>query len=138
MFIDSIQVLEPTEIQISSTITDVSCYNAMDGVVMLNVSGGSPSYLYGIDSGPYTSFPVYNNLDKVLYEFTILDANNCQDFVSVIIEQSDSLFFSSTNIVDVIVLAIQMGCFSAGYGGHLPYLYGIDLLANSQLERFQI
>ena len=54
VFVDSIQVIEPTEIQISSTITDVSCYNNMDGFVMLNVSGGSPSYLYSLDSGPYT------------------------------------------------------------------------------------
>ena len=55
----------------------------MDGIVMLNVSGGSPSYLYSLDAGPFQSFPVYNNLDAGLYEFTVLDANNCQDSVSV-------------------------------------------------------
>ena len=50
---DSIQVIEPTEIQISSTTIDVSCHNNMDGFVMLNVSGGAPSYLYSLDAGPY-------------------------------------------------------------------------------------
>ena len=53
VFVDSIQVIEPTEIQISSTTIDVSCYNNMDGFVMLNVSGGAPSYLYSLDAGPY-------------------------------------------------------------------------------------
>ena len=127
IFVDSIQVIEPTEIQISSTTIDVSCYNNMDGFVMLNVSGGTPSYLYSLDAGPYQSSAVYNNLDTGIHEFNVLDANNCQNSVSVVIEQPDSIFFSNINIVDVQCFGDTNGSVSVqAFGGLLPYLYSID------------
>ena len=128
VFVDSIQVIEPTEMQISSTITDISCYNAMDGFVIFNVSGGTPNYLYSIDAGPYLSSPVYNDLDVGTYEFTVLDANNCQDSVSIIVEQPDSLFFSYTNIVDAYCFGDSNGIVSVqADGGVSPYFYSLNL-----------
>ena len=137
VFVDSIQVIEPTEIQISSTTIDVSCHNNMDGFVMLNVSGGAPSYLYSLDAGPYQSSAVYNNLDIGTYEFAVLDANNCQDSVSIIIEQPDSLFFSSTNIIDVNCFGDTNGIVSVeADGGLLPYIYSIDLGGQQSIGTF--
>ena len=137
VFVDSIQVIEPTEIQISSTTNDVSCHNNMDGIVVLNVSGGTPSYLYSLDAGPFLSSSVYNNLDTGSYEFTVLDANNCQDSVSVIIEQPDSLFFSSINIVDVHCYGDTNGFVSVqANGGILPYIYSIDLAGQQSIGTF--
>ena len=137
VFVDSIQVIEPTEIQINTTTTNVSCYNNMDGFVVLNVSGGAPSYLYSLNAGPFLSIPVYNNLDAGLYEITILDANNCQDSVSVIIEQPDSLFFSSINIVDVQCFGDTNGVVSVqANGGLSPYIYSIDLGGQQSIGTF--
>ena len=127
LFTDSIQVIEPAQIQISSTLTHVSCYNATDGLVNLNVNGGTPSYSFSLDAGPFLSSSSYNNLDVGSYDFTVLDANNCQDSISVTIEQPDSLFFSSTNIVDVQCFGDTNGFISVqANGGTPPFLYALD------------
>ena len=34
VFLDSIEIIEPSEIQTSSTITDLSCYNSSDGSII--------------------------------------------------------------------------------------------------------
>jgi len=67
----SFVVSEPDMIQVNENIQNVSCYNGSDGVVVLDVSGGTPLYSIGWNG--------YNpqSLSAGTYFYTILDGNNC-------------------------------------------------------------
>ena len=45
-------LIEPSELVMASTmINDVSCFGGMDGVIQVNVAGGTPSYTYEWNNG---------------------------------------------------------------------------------------
>jgi gliding motility-associated-like protein len=66
-----------------------SCYGYSDGTVLLNITGGAPSYDILWSSGDTTNF-----IDSLLagtYSAQITDANGCEALVNVIISQPQAL-----------------------------------------------
>jgi gliding motility-associated-like protein len=78
----SFDILEPTEITVTSNVTDITAYGADDGIINVAPSGGTPSssgYQYAW-TGPlnYTSNNgSINNLTNGLYNLVVTDANGC-------------------------------------------------------------
>lgn len=79
--VKSVEVEEP--LRLNSTVfsrQDVSCYGAEDGIVDVNVSGGTPPYSFVWSHGASTS--TLNNLSGGTYTLTVTDANGCSDSLS--------------------------------------------------------
>jgi gliding motility-associated-like protein len=85
-----VAVSEPASpLTVSYSATPASCYGYADGTVLLNITGGAPSYDILWSSGDTTNF-----IDSLLagtYSAQITDANGCDAVVNVIISQPQAL-----------------------------------------------
>lgn len=80
---------EPGPVITSTQSTEVTCYGGLDGSITVNVNGGTPVIHYSLNSGPFQSSNVFNNLYAGNYSITVQDANGCVATVNVVISQPD-------------------------------------------------
>ena len=73
------------EIDISLSVTDVSCFGYSDGNVTYSISGGIPPY--SIDWGGFDP----NNLPAGLYSVTVIDSIGCVGDATFIVSEPNSL-----------------------------------------------
>jgi gliding motility-associated-like protein len=76
---------QPTEVDITYTKTDVTCYGLTNGAIDVNVTGGKEPYQISW-SNLSNGFSL-SNLSADTYVATVTDANNCVKQVSIIIDQ---------------------------------------------------
>ena len=89
-------VNDPDLLTLSLTGTDISCYNASDGIAEVNiVNGGTLPYSYLWNNALTTS--LINGLIPGNYILTVSDANNCQANSSVILTQPTEIVVSTTS-----------------------------------------
>jgi gliding motility-associated-like protein len=72
---DSAVVAEPLSLSVSVTVNQISCFNANNGSISLNVSGGTPAYSFAWSNGANT--PTISGLSANNYTVTVTDAQNC-------------------------------------------------------------
>ncbi len=122
----SIFVSQPPPLEMTSTITDVYCYDNSDGSVEVSVSGGVPPYTYVWED----SAKKLNNSTETLrsvptgyYYVTATDNNQ--------ISVSDSFFVDQPNEIVAYIETVDAYCFDSlnGHaylsvsGGMPPYTY---------------
>jgi gliding motility-associated-like protein len=115
-------IINTTPISISSTITDVSCFNGANGLINLGISGGNPPYSFSWNTGS-----AQNMLDSAatgLYFVQVTDANNCNVSDSFYVNQplnaiSSSFILFPTSCFNSIDGAINIQT----NGGILPYQF---------------
>ncbi|NBU71702.1 MAG: hypothetical protein EBS53_09675, partial [Bacteroidetes bacterium] len=83
----STTITQPTPLQVSLQVTNVTCHNNNDGIIQITPSGSVPNYTVTWISGPNTgpcALPVtsiiagsssFNNLCPGVYVFSVTDAN---------------------------------------------------------------
>ncbi|MFH2096752.1 MAG: PKD domain-containing protein [Bacteroidota bacterium] len=76
---------EPTEIMVSLTPQDASCYNICDGTISVSAAGGSGTYTYDWSNG--MSGANISNLCGGTYSVTVTDNNGCYSSGSTIISE---------------------------------------------------
>ncbi len=72
----TIIITEPTELTVSTTLTNVSCAGAADGAAVAIASGGVPPYSYDFGAGPSAS-GTFSGITIGAYTLTVTDANGC-------------------------------------------------------------
>ena len=91
-----VTIVQPGEFTISATGTDVSCYGAGDGEIVVSASGGTGPYEYSIygDSDPdYQISGTFSGLGHDTYEVIARDANMClSNQILLEIDQPDQIF----------------------------------------------
>ncbi|MCW5907578.1 MAG: gliding motility-associated C-terminal domain-containing protein [Chitinophagales bacterium] len=97
--VDSVVLTQPAAaLNVVTSHTNVTCYNANNGSVTITVSGGTAPYTYqGNPIPPGTT--TLNNLPPATYSGTLTDANGCTASVSETITQPQpqSVTVNSTN-----------------------------------------
>lgn len=86
---DSITLIEPTAIQASSAVTDVTCFGDYDGTVDITVSGGTPGYTYSWPTGATTQD--INGLSGGYYQVLVTDTNGCEKTLGAIVFEPQPL-----------------------------------------------
>ncbi len=89
----SILLVEPAQLTVTTTKTNVTCYGGSDGALVTNVSGGTPFYAWLWSNGSTT--PNISGLTAGLYAVTITDLNGCTATTARNIAQPDSFNFSA-------------------------------------------
>ena len=90
---------EPTVLDLTSMVTNVSMMGALDGSIQLNAMGGTPPYEYSIDGGStWSASNTFSNLSATLYHCRVRDANSCVTTLDVTIN------FPSPILVDPNIL----------------------------------
>lgn len=98
----SITITEPPQLNINITNIDSTlCWYSCDGLASINVSGGTPNYLYSWNTNPSQTTNTANNLCPGNYNIVVTDINGCTSISSVLIEapQQQSSLISATPIL---------------------------------------
>ena len=87
LYSDTVTIIEQTNFNLDTTITNVNCYGANNGAIDLSVSGGTLPYTYDWIN-PITGYMYntqdLNNIPSGTYNCTITDANGCS-FPSLVV-----------------------------------------------------
>jgi len=122
----TVTLTQPTILKANISLTNVTCFNGINGEISTNGIGGIPPYRYKINSGSFTSSTIHSNLPAGVYNITVSDSNGCTFDTAVFISQPshiNSLLFISNN-----------SCFKGSdgsfkirsAGGTPPYKYALD------------
>ena len=104
---DTLIITEPTTLNTSSNLTNVSCFGGNDASITLYIAGGTIDYIVsafgytlplsgGLDSITSSNLPLPNGVPAGAYPFIVTDANGCSITDTVIITQPAVLAVSST------------------------------------------
>jgi gliding motility-associated-like protein len=84
---------------LAHTFTNATCGNN-NGVIMAGaVTGGSPTYSFNINNGPFSTNPTFSNLASGTYTIGVIDLNNCTFTKTVTILNTippSAILFSTT------------------------------------------
>ncbi len=123
----TVTVNGPTPLVFSSiTSTDIPCYLANNGTISVNVSGGTPPYSYNWTNsiGTYSSTSQnISNLPAETYFLTVTDANGCQIYTNVIINQPPPLTLNLSKTNETCYQYCDGTIQANVYGGQPPYTY---------------
>ena len=116
-FLDTIIINQPTEISVTETISNVSCYGFSDGSASLSISGGTPTYTE--DWG--TNNPL--SLSAGTYNYSITDGNSCIIYDSVTITEPSVLssIITPTDLTSCLIINGSIDL--TVIGGTLPYTF---------------
>jgi hypothetical protein len=110
----------------SVTKTNLSCFNAQNGVLAITATGGKAPYTFNIDNGSYSSSGTFNNLTAKLYQIKIKDKNECIKTFYEGLLQPPSLQYSSTK-TDISCHNMDDGSITINAtGGTPPYTYQVE------------
>lgn len=94
--VDSIQVIEPTPVTSTISMTMVSCSGGNDGTVTVVPTGGSPNYTYSWNTNPVQTTQTATMLPAGTYIVTITDANMCTAFDTIVVTEQPTIILSNT------------------------------------------
>lgn len=112
---------EPELLVIDYTYNVVSCAGGSDANILVDITGGNPSYTTTWSNG-VTSEDLLNTIAGV-YELIVVDQKNCTDSITVDIQQPDSIKVSFS-IDEVTCIDQHNGvAYASPYGGNGGYYY---------------
>lgn len=119
---DTAFILEPSELVLSMSKTNVDCFGANNGTVTANVSGGTPTYSYNWSTTDMTS--TVNSLGSGWYYVTATDLNSCQVEDSVLVAAPAQQLAVLMSKIDISCNGANDGqAFATIQGGIPPYTY---------------
>ncbi|CAM1362359.1 putative Contig_15, whole genome shotgun sequence [Tenacibaculum sediminilitoris] len=111
-------VVQPEVLGVTGDVSNVTCSGNNDGVISLNVEGGTPPYSYSWSSGETTA---EITVAVGSYFVLVTDANGCQTTGSFTVEKASSLTITET-VKDVICYNSCTGEINLSIdGGIAPY-----------------
>ena len=103
---------------------DESCWNANDGALTVQASGGSPAYSYVWGTTPAQNGASATNLAPGSYPVTVTDANGCTATGSYTVNAATYLGIQLNSINNVTCFGKSDGSvYASGVGGAAPYTY---------------
>ena len=121
----SVTLTQPTQLNITlSSSTDASCNGVFDGALTVAGSGGTPTYQYSLNGGPFQPGGAFTNLAAGSYTVTVKDAEDCTNSLAVTINNSYTVTAVISNPVNVSCPGLQDGGYTiSASGGVSPYNY---------------
>ncbi len=118
-----IAITEPPPLVVDTIYADsVLCYGDTNGTAFINVSGGSPSYVYqwDVNTGAQMSTQAVN-LFQGVYQVSVTDTNGCMIDTSIAVDQPDSISLSGSQS-NVLCFGDSTGqAWILPSGGSIPY-----------------
>ena len=119
--VDSIEITQPAQLQITGQTTDATCGDIQNGTVSTQVTGGVGNYDYTWDNGSQTAD--LTNLSAGQYILEIEDENGCKTSETFTVATPDSLL-AELEPTDVKCFGLATGSITANVsGGTAPLGY---------------
>lgn len=117
----NILITQPTEIVINEFLTNISCFGANNGNIIVNPTGGTIPYSYLWSNGNITNS--VSGLMSDIYHVTVNDLLNCENRSSIVVTQP--LAITTSNItINVKCKGQATGSVNLTVnGGTAPYSY---------------
>lgn len=120
--IDSIFIAQPTDLALSQTTQNVSCFGGADGCINITATGGTPAYQYVWSNG--SAVAQNCNLVANTYSVTVYDARQCADSLVNIPVTEPTLLTVNPVVTPVSCPGFSDGSFTANAAGGTPaYTY---------------
>ena len=116
----SAEISEPEVLQLSAEFNNVNCYNGNDGLIDLNVSGGTLPYSFTWSNGAITED--LSGLSAGPYDVVVSDFNGCEISYNTTITQPDSLMIAAT-VIDANCGTANGTILVQVTGGNAPYQF---------------
>lgn len=116
---------------------DPNCSNSNDGYILVEAEGGSPSYSYSIDGGPFTENGLFTDLPGGSHSVEVFDTDGLSTSVTVFLNTPFPLVGSAeitaanpcpNQSIAEITLAVS--------GGTNPYFFSLNMGSNQQTPSF--
>jgi gliding motility-associated-like protein/uncharacterized repeat protein (TIGR01451 family) len=118
----STTLTQPTEVQLSETHQNISCFNGNNGAITLTVAGGTGPFTYSWNNGATSQNLI--NLPIGTYHVTATDANGCTDTLTVTLSQPNAPLNSSDTHTNILCKGFSTGAIDLSVtGGTAPYTY---------------
>ncbi len=101
---------------------EISCYNACDGILTVNVNGGTAPYIYNWNDPLSQTNQQINNICSGNYIITVTDIYNCYATDTIQLNQPDSFSINTSTINADCNTPNGQACVYVS-GGTPPYLY---------------
>jgi hypothetical protein len=124
--IDDFTITEPQLLDVTATITDVTCNGGNDGTATAIALGGTAPYSYFWSTIPAQVTPTAIGLSAGNYEVIITDINGCNDSITVLITQPLNAISATSSVTNVLCFGGQDGTttvFPAGGVGSYTYIW---------------
>ena len=118
----NIDVLSPTPLSISTTYNPLLCYDASNGEVFIEVSGGTPDYSYFLNNVEYPD-SIVSNLAPGNYLVFVSDSNNCSVETEINFEVLEPIQITFDVLPASDSLSLDGVAISSVSGGLAPYFY---------------
>lgn len=115
----SIQISEPNPIDLTVDFVVENCDGADNGIVSVTVTGGTAPYAFRWDDAGGTTSPTATGLAPGNYNVTVIDANGCTGFATVVI--------TATVKITLTLAGEDVKCFGANDGNVITTLEGATL-----------
>ncbi len=116
----TVTILEPVSMAITSAFTNVTCNAACDGTANVTVTGGSLPYSYAWSNGQTTA--ALSGLCAGAYTCVVTDANGCSVTATVTVTQPQALLVDAMPPVTICVgQSTTLTAFAVG--GTSPYTF---------------
>jgi len=113
-------VEEPTELTASTDFTALSCDGTPDGTATVTGLGGTEPYTYIWDGGQTTQTAI--NLDAILYNVTVVDAQGCEAVSEVTLTEPVEVVIEGIDPTNVTCFGGEDGAATVVYsGGTAPF-----------------
>ncbi len=97
-----VTVGQPTDLVLSTSITNVACNGGNTGAVDLTVTGGSPAYTYDWSNIPGNNNPQdISNLVAGTYTVTVTDSHGCTKVIEAVVSESTTIV-ATTDVTNVL------------------------------------
>ncbi|WKW47581.1 choice-of-anchor L domain-containing protein [Myroides sp. JBRI-B21084] len=118
---EQITITEPTSLNATLTVKNVTCFNTANGEITANVSGGTAPYTFNWSNGKTSQ----NNTDLIPGDYTviIIDAKGCSITKTATITQPQVLQLTYTQTKAGCNGALANSVIVTPTGGVLPYTY---------------
>ncbi|WP_367391622.1 cadherin-like domain-containing protein [Lewinella sp. LCG006] len=105
----SVTVAVNTLVVSATLVNDITCNNANDGSLQVNVSGGTPGFLYSLDGGTYQSSPIFNGLAAGGYTVTVLDSEGFTQTTNSITITNPAAINATAMVTDNVITVNATG-----------------------------
>ena len=122
----NVTVTQPTQMVVSASSINVSCYGGSDGILTAMIAGGIAPYSYSLDGTNFFPTGDFNGLVAGTYTATVKDANNCLATKVVTITQPSIITATVTTGNSTCGNANGNILVAAGGGSGSGYQYSIN------------